>query len=275
MLLPVPPPPAPRAEVAPPRDVPHSPVAVRRPAAATSAAGRAAATPAVRYFPIASRAAEGSPTLELSNPGAEPARVSVRLLERDRDNTAAPSRDVLLAPRDSVRIRDPLATLGAEGPEEMLEVRVEGPAAVALARDDDDPASGSTRRQVPWIAREHLSPSLELVGVRQENDAGAEIVLLNPNGEGASIALTLVGPASTLGRTTLRVPPNGFTAAPLSELFPDAEIPRDENLSVVVDAGSLPVYAAARARDAAAATSPAELPLAEPSPRASSATILK
>jgi hypothetical protein len=253
VLLPVPPPPAPHAEVFPPRNSPHAPVAVRRPAGAASsvAAGRAQGS-AVRYFPMAS-AAEGTPTLELSNPGTQPATVSIRLFERDRDNTAASSREVRLGPRDVVRIRDPQMALGGEeGSEGVLEVRMEGQAAVTmLAREDDR----SPPRLVPWIAADQFSPSLELIGVRQDGDDASEIELLNPNGETASITLTLIGPTAALGRTVVHVPPNGFTTAILRDLFSDIETSRNESLSITVDAGSLPVYAVARMRAAAAADS--------------------
>ena len=258
VLLPVPPPPALRGEVVPPQGAPRSPVAARRPVAASSSgAAESARAVAVRYFPIAAATAEGAPTLELSNPGAAPARVSVRVLERDRDNTAAPSRDVVLAPRDIVRIRDPLATLGADVSEGMLEVRTEGLAAVTLrAHEGDAAAASSPARLVPWIAREQLSRSRELVGVRGQDGADAEIVLLNPNPESASIALTLVGGGVTLGRTVRPVPPNGFTTASLAELFPEPEIPRDEPFTVAVDAGGLVVYAAVQGRTAALPASP-------------------
>ncbi len=255
VLLPVPPPLVPRAEVRPPRDAPRSPMVVRRQdAAASSSSAGYARTSAVRYFPVSS-AVEEPATLELSNPGAAPATVDVRVLERDRDNTAVVSRDILLAPRDVVRIRDPLATLGAAVPEGVLEVRLAGPAEVRLRAQEDDAAAGVPVRLVPWIAREQLSRSRELVGVRKEHDGDAEIVLLNPNAESASITLTLLEGGATLGQTVRPVPPNGFTTASLTDLFPEAEIPRDEALTIAVDAGALPVYAAARTRAASATIS--------------------
>jgi hypothetical protein len=268
VLLPKAPPPAARLRVVRPSATPRSPVTLARTeprgvstaafisngAAYSSARGAAR----IQYFPgVARFSSAGSSSsrneVAIANRGSDPATVTLRFLEHDRDNTSAPAKSFVLAPQETLRADDALMTLfGANETYGTLEVEADGaPGISVFERAPADPGTaGPTARQLAAVFEEDLAPTSLLVGLRQDTESRSDVGLLNPNAGGAAVSLTLLLPPTTvLGTTFVLVPPRGYVRHSLATLFPSVALPAGENLSVVVDAGALPVYAFASVID--------------------------
>ena len=268
VLLPKAPPPAARLRVVRPSATPHSPLTlaraesrgIRSAASISSGPAESSARGAARiqYFPgVAGFSSAGSSAsrseVSIANGGGEPATVTLRFLEHDRDNTSAPAKSYVLAPQETLRADDALMTLfGANETYGTLEVEADGaPDISVFERTLADPrTAGPTARQLAAIFPEDLAMTSMLVGLRQDAGSRSDVALLNPNAGGAEVSLTLLlPPATVLGTTFVFVPPRGYVLRSISDLFASVALPPDENLSVAVDAGMLPVYAFASVID--------------------------
>lgn len=262
VLLSKPAPPAPRARIVRPNAPPGSPVRLVRASTLprTTAVERSLETslgaPRLQIFPDVASSAAGrsyATDIALASGATAPSLVTLRFLEHDRDNTAAPERSFLLAPGESRRIDDVLQKLfEADETYGAMEVEADGEAEISVAAraPAGPPGDANAFRAIAPIPRAQLASALTLVGLREDGSARTDITLVNPNSGGAAVSLTLwLAPATLLGTTFVMVPPRGNVRRPLSALFPSVASDPGENLSLSIDAGALPVYAFASVVD--------------------------
>jgi hypothetical protein len=180
--------------------------------------------------------------------------VRLSFLEHDRDNSGAAAKTVVLGPYETLHADDALQTLfGVTDTYGALEVESDvSPGVTVFERilTDATTTSGTVGQQTDSVSSESLTSRGSVLGVRQDADFRTNIGLLNPGSSNATVTLKLVrSPAAEIGTAEVVVPPRGYVQRNLRALFPAAELPPGEVLSIGYDAGGQPVFAFASVID--------------------------
>ena len=181
--------------------------------------------------------------LSIANSGRGPATVTLTFLEHDRNNASAPTRTYVLGPLETVHADDALSTLfGVSDTYGAVMVQSDtSPGVTVFERilTDATTTEGTVGQQTDAVSAEDLTASGSLLGVRQDDDFRTNIGLLNPGSGNATVRLRLVrSPAAELGSAEIVLPPRGYIQRNLSALFPEADLPPGETLSIELESAS-------------------------------------
>ncbi|HEX4439269.1 MAG TPA: PKD domain-containing protein [Thermoanaerobaculia bacterium] len=192
--------------------------------------------------------------IAITNANGYPVAVTISFLEHDKDNTAAASKTLTLAPGETLHADDALGELFGESETYgALRIASETSPGVAVFERILTTASsgdGTVGQQVDSLSAESLLSSGALLGIRNDSAFRTNVGLFNPSASGAPVTLTLRrSPDTVLGTRALFLPGWGYTQANLTALFPAASIPEGEALSISVDGGAQSVYAFASVID--------------------------
>jgi hypothetical protein len=117
---------------------------------------------------------------------------------------------------------------------------------------DATATAGTVGQQTDAVSAEDLASQGSLLGVRQDAEFRTNVGLLNPGAGNATVRLRLVrSPATELASNEIVLPPRGYVQRNLSALFPEAELPPGETLSIELESAnaSQPVFAFASVID--------------------------
>jgi hypothetical protein len=186
--------------------------------------------------------------ISLANPDDSPATVTVTFLEREKDNTSAPSTTFTLSPHQTRQMDDALLTLfGLSGTSGALKIETTGASGLLVSERIYTPSStiaGTVGQQVDAVTPEGLFSKGSLLGLRQDAAFRTNVGLFNPGPSGVTVNLALSAPdGEPLGNTSVLIPAFGYIQRPLPELFDPNLFPSDSSLTVSVDAGGDKVFA--------------------------------
>jgi hypothetical protein len=186
--------------------------------------------------------------ISLTNPDESPANITVTFLERERDNTSAPSTTFTLSPPQPRQMDDALLTLfGLSETSGALKIETSGVSGLLVSERIYTPSStiaGTVGQQVDAVTPEGLFSKGALLGLRQDNTFRTNVGLFNPGPSQIAVTLTLFAAnGESLGNTIKYVPALGFIQRSLTELFDPGLFQSDSPFTVFVDAGDDRVFA--------------------------------
>jgi PKD repeat protein len=219
------------------------------------------AAPAARalYLPAVARIsgfndAFFSSAVSIANTASETTWVQVSFLEHDRDNMQARSVVFTLAPHETLQVDDVLGSLfhvsetyGALAVESSDFAKLVVSARIFTASPN---GAGTVGQQVDAIPDEGFFSRGSILGLRQDSAFRSNVGLFNPEPFWTTVALTLRrSDGSPIGEAHIAVPPLGYVQRNLAVLFPEAELPDGESLTLSIQSSDVDVFAFAAVID--------------------------